>query len=100
MNKGLVLPATLAALVIIIGLRLPSDDLLSLLREIMAVITSAELVGWSLAVVALFGWALNVRYLDRKYKAENQRLGAENSRLHDEAAQHFEQTRSIGRSRP
>jgi hypothetical protein len=82
MNKGLFVPACLFFLVLVMLLKTPGEYFPTLWNAL----ADYKEWGYILAVVAVSGWGMNVRYLRRIHYNEIARLSDEKKKLQEERA--------------
>lgn len=90
MNKGLFLPACIFFLVMVMLLKTPGAYFPTLW---LALATYSQW-GYILAVIAVSGWGMNVRYLRRIHYNEITRLSGEKKQLQEERAGRIMKTSS------
>jgi uncharacterized membrane protein len=82
MNKGLFVPACIFFLVLVMLLKTPSDYFPTLWKAL----GDYKEWGYILAILALTGWGMNVRYLRRVHHNEMSRVTTEKTKLQEEIA--------------
>lgn len=82
MNKGLFVPACIFFLVLVMLLRTPGEYFPTLWKAL----ADYSQWGYILAVLAVSGWGMNVRYLRRIHHNEITRLSGEKKQLQEERA--------------
>lgn len=85
MNKGQLPAAALSLLLIILLLKTPSSDISALSREILLLLKSLHLLGWTLTVVLAGGWYWNSKNLRRMHANEMSRMSVEKKQLQSKA---------------
>jgi hypothetical protein len=82
MNKGLFVPACLFFLVLVMLLKTPSEYFPTLWNAL----ADYHQWGYIVALVAVCGWGMNVRYLRRIHHNEVARISGEKKQLQEERA--------------
>jgi len=82
-NKGVVIPAALALVLIIIAVKVPGEDATEILKNLIAGMRSGSVIGYLLAGAAVGGWAAHAKRLRRELSEEMKRVGREKSELHN-----------------
>jgi hypothetical protein len=82
MNKGLFVPACIFFVVFVLLLKTPNEFVPNLWRAL----ADYHQWGYIIAVIAVCGWGMNVRYLRRIHYNEITRISGEKKRLQEERA--------------
>lgn len=83
MNKGLFIPAAIFLLLLILFLKLNSEDTRILLKEIFDIFTQWKTLGWVIALFSIIGWIYNTKYLRRIHAIEMRRIAEEKKLLQE-----------------
>ncbi|MCD4745408.1 MAG: hypothetical protein K8R58_03830 [Bacteroidales bacterium] len=83
LNKGQFPLALFGTIIIILMLKLSSDDASKLIFKIVTLFKSMHLVGWILSFVFVIGWYMNTRKLRRLHTSEMRRIAQEKKKLQE-----------------
>jgi len=81
MSKGQLPLAIFGLILIIICVRMPSDDLSKLVFKILEWATLSRLLGYIIAILALVGWFIHARVQRRIISREIDRISDERNKL-------------------
>ena len=79
-DKGAILPAMIAAVVIIMVAKLEPAESKEVILEVVSRLASGELVGWIVVVFLIMMWQLHARLLRKQFSVELQRVGEQKSK--------------------
>ena len=72
------------AFVLILLIRIPSDQLGTLLEEVGKRLANGEAISWILLPVFILGWFFHTRWMRKKFTQEYERIGKEKSALQEQ----------------
>lgn len=84
-NKGQFPMVIIAAMVVIVLLRMPKEDVSKLAFSALSFLASNQLMGWAVGTVGIFGWYFHVRYIRKLSSREFERIGREKKQLQEQS---------------
>ena len=79
-NRGQLPQATAAIVVIVIVVKMPSDDVSKLASSAISKLVDGSLAGWAIAALAIIGWAWHARRQRRWWNTEMDRVSRERTK--------------------
>lgn len=86
MNKGQLLPVTLALVLLLIVARMDPKDLPSLGIKVLELLHAHEMIGYGLWAATVVGWVVHARFVKGTTDAESGRIGKEKTGLQEQLA--------------
>jgi hypothetical protein len=83
LNKGQFPIAIAGAIIIILIIKMPSEDASKLIFDLLGLLLSTHIIGWILAFVLSIGWFLHVKSNRRIHTEEMRRVTDEKNRLQE-----------------
>ncbi len=87
MNKGQLLPTIFGLILIILALKISPEVAGTLFFEMVVFVKNIWYIGWTLAILSIFGWYFGTKKLRRLHAKEMDRVSLEKSNLQELAAQ-------------
>lgn len=76
--------AIIAAIVIIVLLKMPSEDVSRLAFSALDFLVENYLTGWGVGMFGVLGWYFHVRHIRKQASLEYQRIGREKKQLQEQ----------------
>jgi hypothetical protein len=86
LNKGQLLPVTMALALLIWIARMDSSDLPKVYYDFRALLLRHEMIGYVLWIITLIAWVIHARFVKGTTDAESGRIGKEKTGLQEQLA--------------
>ena len=86
MNRGQAPFYCFFIIIVILLLRMPSNQMPHLAEDFLQLLAAWKITGWVLLVLVIFAWGIHAKTMRKKYSAEYSRVGDEKSKLQATAA--------------
>ncbi|MEN9611908.1 MAG: hypothetical protein RLZZ628_2722 [Bacteroidota bacterium] len=83
-NKGQFPIAIIGAIIIILVLKMPSDDTSKLVFKVFSHFTTMHFLGWGISFISILGWYFSNRYQRRIHHQEMTRIAEEKKKLQEQ----------------
>lgn len=86
-NRGQLLLLGTIAIVLLIIYKIPNDEIVGLVKEIIAKLGNIALLSYILNIILALGWWFNAKYLRKIHSNECDRVGREKTKLQNDQLQ-------------
>ncbi|MDV6316262.1 hypothetical protein [Idiomarina sp. HP20-50] len=83
MARGQLIPLAISVILIIAVIRMPQDELVTFVGEVLGSFRSGSYIGWGLFVIALLCWRRHVKVIRKESSQEMDRIGKEKNRAQE-----------------